>query len=320
MSLHPRQMTARPLVTTKAVILCGGLGTRLREETEYRPKPLVPIGDRPILWHIMKTYAAFGVTDFILALGYKGEMIKDFFLNYEALVSDFTLDLSSKSITPLNGAHGEANWRVTLVDTGQATQTGGRLKRLQPLLDDQERFLLTYGDGVSDVDLDALVQFHQDSGCAVALTGVRPMARFGELMTSGDRVVRFAEKPASGDAWINGGYFVMTPRVFDYLEGDATVLEKEPMERLARDGQLMAYRHTGFWHPMDTVRDRHYLENLWNSGTAPSYSSTLFLVRGATSLKNSLIFLATSSLSTTMRSTSLVMTSRTVRVTRSPSA
>jgi glucose-1-phosphate cytidylyltransferase len=217
----------------------------------------------------MKTYAAFGFTDFILALGYKGEMIKDFFLNYEALVSDFTIDLNSKSITPLNGAHGEANWRVTLVDTGQATQTGGRLKRLQPLLDDQDRFLLTYGDGVSDVDLDALMQFHQDSRCAVALTGVRPMARFGELMTSGDHVVRFAEKPATGDAWINGGYFVMTPRVFDYLEGDETILERQPLERLAQERQLAVFKHDGYWQCMDTYRDVVLLNEEWASGRAP---------------------------------------------------
>jgi glucose-1-phosphate cytidylyltransferase len=262
-------MAARPLSTLKAVILCGGLGTRLREETEYRPKPLVPIGDRPILWHIMKTYAAFGVNEFILALGYKGEMIKDFFLNYDALVSDFTIDLQSKSITPLNGAHDEANWRVTLVDTGQATQTGGRIKRLQDLLGDEERFLLTYGDGVSDVDLEALVLFHQRSGCAVTLTGVRPLARFGELMTSGDHVVRFAEKPATGDAWINGGYFVMTPRVFDYLEGDETILERQPLERLADQRQLAVFKHDGYWQCMDTYRDVVLLNEEWASGHAP---------------------------------------------------
>jgi glucose-1-phosphate cytidylyltransferase len=262
-------VTARSLARTKAVILCGGLGTRLREETEYRPKPLVPIGDRPILWHIMKTYAAFGVTDFILALGYKGEMIKDFFLNYEALVSDFTIDLGAKSITPLDATHDEADWRITLVDTGQATQTGGRLKRLQHLLEDEDRFLLTYGDGVSDVDLGALVQFHERSGCAVALTGVRPLARFGELMTSGDHVVRFVEKPPSGDAWINGGYFVMTPRVFDYLDGDETILERQPMERLAKERQLAVFKHDGYWQCMDTYRDMLLLSEAWASGRAP---------------------------------------------------
>lgn len=253
----------------KVVVLCGGLGTRLREETEYRPKALVPIGDRPILWHIMKTYAAFGVTDFILALGYKGEMIKDFFLNYEALVSDFTVELGSRSITPLNGAHDEADWRVTLVDTGQATQTGGRLKRLQSYLADEPRFLLTYGDGVTDVDLGALTSFQEQSGCAVALTGVRPLSRFGELMVSGDRVVRFAEKPAAGDAWINGGYFVMTPRVFSYLDGDQTILERQPLERLAKDGQLAVFKHEGYWQCMDTYRDVVLLNEEWASGRAP---------------------------------------------------
>jgi glucose-1-phosphate cytidylyltransferase len=253
----------------KVVILCGGLGTRLREETEYRPKPLVPIGDRPILWHIMKTYAAFGVTDFILALGYKGEMIKDFFLNYEALVSDFTIELGSRSVTPLNGAHDEAAWRVTLVDTGQATQTGGRLKRLQRYLANESRFLLTYGDGVTDVNLEALATFHQESGCAVALTGVRPLSRFGELMVNGDRVVRFAEKPAAGDAWISGGYFVMTPRVFDYLEGDQTILERHPLERMAKDGQLAVFKHEGYWQCMDTYRDVVVLNEEWASGRAP---------------------------------------------------
>lgn len=253
----------------KVVILCGGLGTRLREETEYRPKPLVPIGERPILWHIMKTYAAFGVSDFILALGYKGEMIKDFFVNYEALISDFTIDLGSKSITPLDGAHDEASWRVTLVDTGQATQTGGRLKRLHRFLDHDERFMLTYGDGVTDLDLEALLRFHERTGCAVTVAGVRPLSRFGELMVNGDRVVRFAEKPAGGDAWINGGYFVMSPRVFDYLEGDQTVLERQPLERLAKDGQLAIFKHEGYWQCMDTYRDMLVLNEDWASGRAP---------------------------------------------------
>jgi glucose-1-phosphate cytidylyltransferase len=262
-------MTFRPLSKSKVVVLCGGLGMRLREETEYRPKPLVPIGDRPILWHIMKTYAAFGVTDFILALGYKGEMIKDFFLKYEALVSDFTVELGSRSITPLNGAHEEANWRVTLVDTGQATQTGGRLKRLQRYLADDARFLLTYGDGVADIDLEALTRFHEGSGCAVAVTGVRPLSRFGELMVSGDRAVRFTEKPVEGDAWINGGYFVMTPRVFDYLDDDETILERQPLERLARDGQLAVFKHEGYWQCMDTYRDMVLLNDQWSSGHAP---------------------------------------------------
>jgi glucose-1-phosphate cytidylyltransferase len=253
----------------KVVILCGGLGTRLREETEYRPKPLVPIGERPILWHIMKTYAAFGATDFILALGYKGEMIKDFFLNYDALVSDFTLELGSKAMRPLNGSHAEADWRITFVDTGQTTNTGGRLKRLQPLLSGDERFLVTYGDGVTDVDLEAVVRFHQTAGRAVVLTGVRPTARFGELVVSGDRVEQFIEKPVAGQGWINGGYFVMSPRVFDYIEGDQTVLERQPLERLAADGQLAVFKHPGYWQCMDTYRDMILLNDQWSAGHAP---------------------------------------------------
>ena len=251
------------------VILCGGLGTRLREETEYRPKPLVPIGTHPILWHIMKTYACFGFTDFILALGYKGEMIKDFFLNYEALVSDFTLELGSQSITPLNGSHAEADWRITFIDTGDATQTGGRLKRLEPFLRDTPRFLLTYGDGVTDVDLAALIRFHQKTGCAAALTGVRPLARFGELMVEGDRVVQFIEKPAAEAGWVNGGYFVMTPKIFRYLDGDATILERGPLERMAADGELAVYKHEGFWQCMDNYRDMVLLNEQWASGQAP---------------------------------------------------
>jgi glucose-1-phosphate cytidylyltransferase len=251
------------------VVLCGGLGTRLREETEYRPKPLVPVGQRPILWHIMKTYASFGFTDFILALGYKGEMIKDFFLNYEALVSDFTLDLGTSAIAPLGGSHGEADWRITFVDTGEATQTGGRLKRLEPLLSSVPRFLLTYGDGVTDADLDAVIRFHESSKCTVTLTGVRPVARFGELLVQGDRVTRFIEKPSAAEGWINGGYFVMTPAVFQYIEGDATILEREPLERLAADGQLGVFKHEGYWQCMDTYRDMVLLNEEWASGRAP---------------------------------------------------
>jgi glucose-1-phosphate cytidylyltransferase len=268
--LHLRQMMPEaPLANMKVVILCGGLGTRLREETEYRPKPLVPIGNRPILWHIMKSYAAFGATDFILALGYKGDMIKDFFLNYEALVSDFTLHLGSKAITRLNGSPAEADWRITFVDTGDGTQTGGRLKRLEPYLRKEATFLFTYGDGVSDVDLASLVRFHQRLGCAAALTGVRPVARFGELAVDGDRVARFTEKPAAGEGWINGGYFAMTPRVFDYIDSDQTILEREPLERLAADAQLGVFKHEGYWQCMDTYRDTVLLNEQWASGKAP---------------------------------------------------
>ncbi|TME47406.1 MAG: glucose-1-phosphate cytidylyltransferase [Chloroflexi bacterium] len=241
----------------KVVILCGGLGTRLREETEHRPKPLVPIGNRPILWHIMRSYASFGFTDFILALGYKGEMIKDYFLNYDVLTSDFSLDLGSKSVRRLSPEGGEAGWRITFVDTGDETMTGGRLRRLRQVLSGESRFLLTYGDGVTDVDLGAVADFHCRSGCIAVVTGVRPQTRFGELTVKGDRT------------WINGGYFVMTPQVFDYIESDGTILEREPLERLAAEGQLGVYKHDGYWQPMDTYRDMQLLNEQWKSGRAP---------------------------------------------------
>lgn len=253
----------------KVAILCGGMGTRLREETEYRPKPMVPVGGRPILWHIMKGYAAWGFTDFLLALGYKGEQIKSYFLNYDLLNSDFSIQLGSKAIGRANAAHEEQDWRVTLVDTGPETMTGGRLKRLQPYLRNEPRFMLTYGDGVTDLDIDALLAFQERSGCAAVITGVRPPSRFGELVVRGDRVVRFAEKPQGGDTWINGGYFVMTPRVFDYIAGDQTLLEREPLERLAEDGQLAVFKHVGYWQCMDTLRDVLSLNELWASGQAP---------------------------------------------------
>lgn len=253
----------------KVVILCGGLGTRLREETEYRPKPLVPVGDRPILWHIMKTYASFGHTDFVLALGYKGEMIKDYFLKYDELYSDFRLHLGSKTVDILQSHHDEKDWRVSCVDTGSATMTGGRLRRLRDHLQDEREFLFTYGDGVSDVDVDSLLRQHRESGALVTVTGVRPIARFGELVVEGDRVVAFAEKPLDGEDWINGGYFVMSPGVFDYLEADDTILERGPLERLARDGHLGVYRHGGYWQCMDTYRDQQLLNEQWAGGRAP---------------------------------------------------
>ena len=230
---------------------------------------MVPIGNRPILWHIMKRYAAYGYHDFVLALGYKGEVIKDYFLNFDLHHSDFTIDLGSRAVTRLNASHDEHGWQVTLVDTGDQTMTGGRLKRLAPYLGGGDAFMLTYGDGVGDIDVPALLDCHQRSGCIATVTGVRPLARFGELIISGDRVRRFAEKPEQGDAWINGGFFVMTPRVFDYIEGDATFLEREPLEKLAADGQLAVYKHEGYWHPMDTYRDMQSLNELWASGQAP---------------------------------------------------
>jgi glucose-1-phosphate cytidylyltransferase len=255
--------------TIPVVILCGGLGTRLREETEYRPKPLVPVGPMPILWHIMKTYAASGFTNFVLALGYKGEMIKDFFINYDVLTRDFRIELGSKRITYLDHGGEEAGWKIALVDTGQQTMTGGRLQRLKPLLADQPVFMLTYGDGLADIDIGALLSFHRQTGTIATVTGVRPLTRYGHLMVEEERVARFREKPP-GDGWINGGYFVMTPEVFSYLDrGDATVLEREPLERLAADGQLSVFKHEGFWQCMDTYREQVQLNELWASGRAP---------------------------------------------------
>lgn len=262
-------MSSRDRGGLKVVILCGGQGTRLREETEHRPKPLVPVGDRPILWHIMKTYASFGYTDFVLALGYKGHMIKDYFINYDILNSDFRLELGSKRITTLNSSHDEKDWTITFVHTGAQTMTGGRLKRLEPFLRDEREFLFTYGDGVTDLNIPELVDFHRRSKASATVTGVLPLARFGELMVEGDRVVRFAEKPVGGNDWINGGYFVMTPKVFDYLEGDDTILERAPLERLAADGQLAVFRHQGYWHCMDTPRDMEQLNEHWATGNAP---------------------------------------------------
>jgi glucose-1-phosphate cytidylyltransferase len=253
----------------KVVILCGGLGTRLREETEHRPKPLVPIGDFPILWHIMKTYGSYGYVDFILALGYKGYLIKDYFLNYDLLNSDFRLSLGTKEVALLEPRHQEHDWTITFVDTGAATMTGGRLKRLAPLLMDDPEFLVTYGDGVTDVDIPAVVEFHRHQGVMATVTGVRPIARFGELMISGERVTGFAEKIVDGDDWINGGYFVMSPAIFDYLDGDETVLEGPPLERMAMEQHLAVYRHDGYWHCMDTQRDMIHLNDQWSSGQAP---------------------------------------------------
>jgi glucose-1-phosphate cytidylyltransferase len=256
----------------KAVILAGGYGTRLSEETAVRPKPMVEIGGRPIIWHIMRSYAAHGIVDFIVCCGYRGEVLKEYFLNYSRWESYLTVDLSSGDVKIHRGA--KEPWRVTLVDTGQDTMTGGRLRRVRSYLDD-ETFCLTYGDGVSDVPVSDLVAFHRAQGATATLTAVQPPGRFGALTLhhGGDRIAHFMEKPTTGDggdeAWINGGYFVLEPEAIDYIDGDATVWEREPMERLAREGQLAAYRHRGFWQPMDTLRDRHLLEDLWQSGDAP---------------------------------------------------
>jgi glucose-1-phosphate cytidylyltransferase len=251
----------------KTVILCGGLGTRLREETEYRPKPMVDVGGRPILWHIMKSYAHHGFLDFVLCLGYKGHIVKEYFLNYEAMNNDFTICLGQKSQLYFNGAHKEQDFRVTLADTGQDTMTGGRLKRVQRYIG-SERFMATYGDGLSNVDIHDLIRFHQEHGRLATLVAVRPTSRFGILDLDGPNVSRFHEKPRT-EGWVNAGFFVFNPGVFDYLDGDDCVLEQKPLERLCADGELMAYQHDGFFFAMDTYREYQYLNSLWDSGQAP---------------------------------------------------
>jgi glucose-1-phosphate cytidylyltransferase len=251
----------------KTVILCGGLGTRLAEETQLRPKPMVEIGGRPILWHIMKMYEHHGFTDFTLALGYRGDFIKDYFLNYHARLSDLTVALKTGTVAYSNPT--AEDWRVTLVDTGAETMTGGRLLRLKPHLHGGGTFLLTYGDGVCDVNINALLDYHRGHGRLATVTAVRPSARFGGMHIGDGQVRHFKEKPQSGEGWINGGFFAFEPGVFDYLTDDATVLERSPLETLANDGQLMAFEHSGYWQCMDTVRDRDALQALWNSGTVP---------------------------------------------------
>lgn len=251
----------------KTVILCGGLGTRLSEETQLRPKPMVEIGGRPILWHIMKIYERHGVNGFMLALGYKGEVIKDYFLNYHARQSDLTVHLNNGRVDYSNPT--AENWRVSLIDTGAKTMTGGRLLRLKPHLQSGGTFMLTYGDGVSDVDITALLAFHKSHGRLATVTAVRPPVRFGELSIEVNRVSNFQEKPQAGEGWINGGFFVFEPGVFDFIDGDATLLEREPLEQLARKGELMAYHHPGYWQCMDTLRDKMALEELWAGGHAP---------------------------------------------------
>lgn len=250
----------------KVILLAGGFGTRLSEYTETIPKPMVTVGGRPIMWHIMRTYARFGHKDFHLALGYKAELIKEYFLHYRSLNADFTVDLATGAVTPHQTD--DADWRVTLVHTGLESMTGGRVKRMQSFIGN-EPFMLTYGDGVADINLDALLSFHRSHGKMVTVTAVHPGARFGELLIEDEQVTSFQEKPQMGQGWINGGFFVIEPRFFDLIAGDATVLEREPMEQVARMGELMAYRHDGFWHCMDTKRDRDTLEELWQSGNAP---------------------------------------------------
>lgn len=251
----------------KTVILCGGLGTRLSEETQIKPKPMVEIGGRPILWHIMKSYESHGFNDFTLALGYKGEVIKDYFLNYHARLSDLTVQLKTGRVDYSNPT--AEDWRLSLIDTGANTMTGGRLLRLRQHLQSDATFMLTYGDGVSDVDVTALLAFHRAHGKLATVTAVRPSARFGGMHVGDGQVLDFKEKPQSGEGWINGGFFVFERGVFDYLQDDATVLEQSPLETLARDGHLMAYQHAGYWQCMDTIRERDALQALWESGSAP---------------------------------------------------
>ncbi|MGV3615620.1 MAG: glucose-1-phosphate cytidylyltransferase [Fimbriimonas sp.] len=250
----------------KVVILAGGLGTRLSEETKTCPKPMVEIGGKPILWHIMSHYSRYGFNEFVVALGYRSEVIKDYFLNFETRNRDVTVDLGRGRVE----THGSdvPPWRVNLVETGMHTQTGGRVKRLRDWIGD-ETFMLTYGDGVADVDLLALHQFHREHGRLATVTAVHPPSRFGSLRLAGDEVVAFKEKPQSSEGWINGGFFVLEPQVLDLIAGDRTPFEEEPMERLSTMGELMAFRHEGFWHPMDMMRDKQLLDELWNSGQAP---------------------------------------------------
>ena len=250
----------------KVVILAGGFGTRLAEETAVTPKPMVQIGQQPILWHIMKLYAHWGFKEFVVALGYKGDAIKNYFLHYCDLAGDFSIDVGRNAVTQIRRSH--EDWVVHLVDTGLNTLTGGRVKRLQSLIGG-EPFMLTYGDGVADVDLRKVLEFHNSQKRLATVTAVRPPARFGGITFDGDKVVGFAEKRQTDEGWINGGFMVLDPGAFKYLKGDADVLEIDLLERLASDGQLVAYRHTGFWQCMDTVRDRQTLEKLWESGKAP---------------------------------------------------
>jgi len=250
----------------KAVVLCGGLGTRLSEETIVKPKPMVEIGGQPILWHILKHYAHHGFTEFVLALGYKGEFIKRYFAEYRSLSSDLTVHLVSGQLD-VHDKSGE-DWTVHCVETGVPTQIGGRIKRLASWIGN-ETFLLTYGDGIANVDLRRLVEFHKRHGKLATVTAVRPPARFGGMTFDGDLVKEFTEKPQIGEGWINGGFFVLEPGVLDYIAGDQTVFEREPLENLARDRQLAAYRHDGFWQCMDTLRDKRLLESLWETGQAP---------------------------------------------------
>ena len=250
----------------KAVILAGGMGTRISEESAIRPKPMIEIGGKPIIWHIMKIYSGHGINEFVVCLGYKGYVIKEYFANYFLHMSDVTIDMRDNRME-VHQRNAEP-WKVTLVETGDATQTGGGLKRVRDYVEGED-FCFTYGDGVADVDLKVLIAFHKKQGATVTLTAVQPPGRFGSLVLDGERVMSFQEKPKGDGGWINGGFFVCSPPVFDYIDGDATVWEREPLERLARERRLTAFFHRGFWQPMDTLRDKNHLEELWASGNPP---------------------------------------------------
>lgn len=251
----------------KVVILAGGLGSRLSEETVLRPKPMVEVGGKPLLWHIMNIYSAHGFNEFIVALGYKAEYVKEYFLNFYALNNDISVDLKTGATTVHDGK--QPPWTVHLVDTGQSTLTGGRVRRLRPWLGDDDTFMMTYGDGLADVDVKALVRFHEEHGKMATLTAVKPPARFGALVSEGAQVKRFAEKPVGGEGRINGGFFVLSRTVLDYIDGDQMSWELEPLERLSTAGELMAFEHDGFWQPMDTLREKQLLESYWSSGEPP---------------------------------------------------
>ncbi len=250
----------------KAIILAGGLGTRISEESHIKPKPMIEIGGRPILWHIMKIYSSYGINDFIICLGYKGYVIKEYFSNYFLHMSDVTFCMRDNT-TEIHNKFAEP-WKVTLVDTGEDTMTGGRLKRVLPYIG-EETFCFTYGDGLSDIDLSALITTHKSNGLLATVTSIQPPGRYGALDIHGDRVINFQEKPAGDGAWINGGFFVLEPSVVDLIENDETVWEQGPLKRLAEKGQLSAYKHEGFWQAMDTLREKNFLEDLWKSGKAP---------------------------------------------------
>lgn len=252
----------------KVVILCGGVGTRLREETEFRPKPMVNIGARPVLWHIMKYYSRFGFNDFVLALGYKGEMIKNYFCHYELMNNDVTIELGEPENICIHHSHEEAGWKITLADTGEKALKGARLKKVERYIAG-DTFMMTYGDGIADVDIHALLAFHKSHGRMVTVTGINPASRFGELKIEGDRVASFSEKPQNGEGLVNGGFFVFNREIFNCLTGeDSCDLEVGPLEQIAREGQLMVYKHRGFWACMDTLRDMEYLNRIWDSGAA----------------------------------------------------